>query len=102
MYIQKEIDVVLETRPTFEQLSLERIFDEANKNIGALKALESIVQERLNGFTAFHSTVAKARPYFEGFDNCEGSLKLALDSFSVMIEQVREPVIRTCTQHYAI
>lgn len=88
MYIQKKIDVALETRPTFEQLSLDRILDEMNKNLVALKSLEGIVQERMMGYGAFYASITKTRPFFEGFDSHEGTLRLAFDSFSVLIEQV--------------
>lgn len=67
---------------------MERIIDEANKNIGALKALETLVTERLTAYTTLQNSAAKAKSAFEAFENFGGTLKLALDSFYLYSEQV--------------
>lgn len=51
--------------------------------------MEVIVTERLNAYTSFNSFISKAINAFEGFENSKGSLKLAVDAFSVVTEQVR-------------
>lgn len=88
MYIQKEFDAVIECRPSFEQLSHDRIINELNRNIGVLKALECIVSERMLGLHSFCNHLVKTQPSFELFDNSSGSLKIALDSLLGYTEQV--------------
>ena len=83
----QEFDQEAECRASFEQLSQERIINEANKNIMVLKALESILSERLVGFAAHNSMWMKMRQNFEAFEYSEGSLKLALDSFFILVDQ---------------
>ena len=87
-WIQRELDEELEIRPTFDQLSIERIFDEAQKNLTALKSLESIVNERLNAYTVLHNNSMKVKSAFECFESFDGSLKMALDSFFLYNEQL--------------
>lgn len=85
---QRDLDEDQECRPTFNQLSMERIVEEAQKSISSLKSLETIVSERLAGFTAFNSSLLKARTAFEGFEtNEQGTLKLATDAFFIFSEQ---------------
>lgn len=88
MYYDKEFDEVTECRPSFEQLSLECIITEANKNIAVLKALENIVGERMTGLNALHLSLKKASVSYELLENVEGSLKVALDSLFLCSEQV--------------
>lgn len=78
-----------ECRPTYEQLSLDRIIDEANRNINAIKALENLITERLTGFGAFAANITRYRGFSECFENNEGSLRVSIDSFCLFIDQVR-------------
>lgn len=87
MAFQKEFDEDAECRPTFEQLSHERVVDEAGKNILVLKSFETILQERMGAFSAFLNTLSKARSSFDIFQYAEGSLRQALDALFVFIEQ---------------
>ncbi len=68
---------------------MERIIDEAQKNLTALKSLEAVISERQLGCAGLHTAMIKARSNFEGFEGLEGSLKLACDAFYVFVEQVR-------------
>ena len=86
MDYQQEFDKEVECKPSFEQLSYERIINEANKNVQVLKALEIILTERLAGFAANHNMWNKMRSNFESFEHSEGTLKLALDSFFVLVD----------------
>eukprot|EP01038_Epipyxis_sp_PR26KG_P012593 gene12593-16887_t len=86
MYITKEFNADIECRPTFEQISQERVLEEANKNIAVLKALESVISERMNGLTGLNAALHKTKTGFETFDACEGSLRIALDSLFVMVD----------------
>ncbi len=88
MYFQKEIDMEYECRPTYEQLSLDRIIDEANRNMNALKSLENLITERITGFSAFAANITKYRNFAESFENNEGSLRVSIDSFCYFIDQV--------------
>ncbi len=74
-------------------MSQDRIIDEANRNIIVLKSLESIINERMNGFNAFSVSVSKTRPFFDAFENSDCSIKLALDSLFIYVEQVLVNVI---------
>lgn len=91
MYFNKEYDADVECRPTFEQISHERIINEANKNINVLKALENILNDRMNGYTALHNTLTKTNASYELLENVEGTLKIALDSLFMFTEQVIIP-----------
>ena len=88
MYFVKEFDADIECRPSFEQLSHERIVNEANKNLSLLKALESIINDRMVGFSSLHSSLSKSNTCYEMLENVEGTLKVALDSLYVFTEQV--------------
>ena len=87
MSFQRDFDEELECRPTFEQLSHERVVDEAGKNILVLKSFETILQERTQAFSVFLSSLSKARSSFEVFQYADGSLRQALDALFVFIEQ---------------
>lgn len=87
MSYQRDFDEELECRPTFEQLSHERVVDEAAKNILVLKSFETILQERMQSFNLFLSALSKARGSFDVFQYSEGSLRQALDALFVFIEQ---------------
>jgi SMC interacting uncharacterized protein involved in chromosome segregation len=87
MYIQKDVDIEFECRPTFEQLSIDRIVDEANKNINAIKMLENLINERLAGLGAFANTITKYRSFAEVFENSDGTLKLSVDTFCQYLDQ---------------
>ena len=86
--MQKDLDEDSECRPTYDQLSLDRILDEAQKNVASLKALETVMQERYTGFNALQGSLLKARAAFENFSHLEGTLKLAVDAFYIFSEQV--------------
>lgn len=86
--LQKEYVEEVECRPTFEQVSQEKIIDEATKNLIVLKSLENIISERMNGFNAMNTSVLKARPSFESFEHSDCTIKLALDSLFIFVEQV--------------
>jgi hypothetical protein len=87
MYIQKDIDIEFECRPTYEQLSIDRIVDEANRNMNAIKALENLINERLAGLGAFANCVTKYRSFAEVFDSNEGTLKLSVENFCMFLDQ---------------
>jgi len=87
MSYQRDFDEEAECRPTFEQLSHERVVDEAGKNILVLKSFETILQERMKAFSDFGATLLKARGSFEVFQYSDGSLRQALDALFVFIEQ---------------
>lgn len=87
--LQKEYIEEVECRPTFEQVSQEKIVDEATKNLIVLKSLENIINERMNGFNAQNTSILKARPFFESFEHSDCTIKLALDSLFIFVEQVR-------------
>jgi len=88
MYFNKEFDPEVECRPTFEQLSHERIVNEANKNINILKALENILSDRMAGYNSLHTTLTKTSSSHGLLENVDGTLKVALDSLFVFTEQV--------------
>ena len=88
MYFQKDIDIEYECRPTYEQLSIERIIDEANRNMNALKMLENLIMERLAGFSSFSGNITKYRTFADSFENSEGSLRISIDAFCLFIDQV--------------
>jgi hypothetical protein len=52
-----------------------------------LKSLENIMQERMQAYTQFLNTLSKVKSSFEVFHYCSGSLRQALDSFFLFIEQ---------------
>lgn len=85
----------MECRPTYEQVGQDRIIDEANKNVIVLKSLENVLNERMLGFNALSASVSKTRPYFEAFEHSDCTLKLALDSLFIYVEQV------TCRHHFS-
>ena len=84
---RRELDAQKEIKPTFEQISQERILDEANKNIQVLKSLETILQERSQAFDTFLSAQAKYKSSFDIFQYCEGTMRQALDALFVFLEQ---------------
>lgn len=77
---------------------MDRIIDESNKNIGALKALEVLVSERLLAYTTLQNSATKVKNAFEAFEGFSGTLKLALDSFYLYSEQVsyHSPRMHSC------
>jgi hypothetical protein len=87
--LQKEFDASIECKPTFEQLSEERILDEVNKDILILKSFETIVQERMHSFSLFLGGLNKIRSSFDMFQYSSGTMRQALDAFFVYIEQVQ-------------
>ena len=87
MSFQRDFDEELECRATFEQLSHERVVDEAGKNILILKSFETILQERMQSFAVFLTALSKARGSFEVFQYSDGSLRQALDALFVFTEQ---------------
>jgi hypothetical protein len=89
--LRKDYDEVKETKPTYEQISHERILDEANKNIQILKSLETILQERTQSYSTFFAAQGKYKPSYEIFQYCEGTLRQALDALFVFLEQVCSP-----------
>lgn len=95
MYFSKEFDAEVECRPTFEQLSHERIINEANKNINVLKALENVLSDRMAGYNSLHTTLTKAGSSHSLLENVDGTLKVALDSLFVFTEQE----LLQCKQH---
>lgn len=86
--LKKEHDEFRGTKPTYEQISQERILDEANKNIQVLKSFETILQERIQSYGTFFAAQGKYAPSFEIFQYCEGTLRQALDALFVFLEQV--------------
>lgn len=86
--LRRDYDEVKETKPTYEQISQERILDEANKNIQILKSLETILQERTQSYGTFFAAQGKYKPSYEIFQYCEGTLRQALDALFVFLEQV--------------
>ena len=86
--LTKDFDELKETKPTYEQISQERILDEANKNLQVLKSLETILQERTQSYGTFFAAQGKYKPSFEIFQYCEGTLRQALDALFVFLEQV--------------
>ena len=86
--LKRQYDEFKETKPTYEQISQERILDEANKNIQVLKSFETILQERTQSYGAFFTAQGKYTPSFEIFQYCEGTLRQALDALFVFLEQV--------------
>ncbi len=95
MYFNKEFDPEVECRPTFEQLSQERIINEANKNINVLRALENVLTDRMAGYNSLHTTLTKTSNSHNLLENVEGTLKVALDSLFVFTEQE----MLQCKQH---
>ena len=85
----KDYDEDNELKPSYEQISQERILDEASKNIQILKSLETILQERTQSYSTFFAAQGKCKPSFEIFQYCEGTLRQALDALFVFLEQVR-------------
>ena len=85
----KDYDEDKEVKPSYEQISQERILDEASKNIQILKSLETILQERTQSYSTFFAAQGKYKPSFEIFQYCEGTLRQALDALFVFLEQVR-------------
>jgi len=84
---QKDLDEELECRPTFEQLDQERILDESNKNIQVMKSLGEILQDRMQSYNHFLTTLGKTKHSFEGFQYCDGTIRQALDALFVYVEK---------------
>lgn len=53
----------------------------------SLKALESLVSERLTAFSTYYTSIVKARSSFEAFESVGGTLRLAFDSLFLFTEQ---------------
>ena len=85
------MDMDLECRPTFEQLSLDRIVNEAHHNLNMLKALDNILADRIVACNQLNAQLTKSRTNFEAFDRIEGTLKYALDTLFIFTEQVSSP-----------
>jgi hypothetical protein len=87
MDYQTPFDGASEFRPSFEQISHERIINEINKDVAMLRGLEYILSDRITGFTAQYNTWTKMRGNFDQFEYCEGTLRTALDGFFVLVDQ---------------
>jgi hypothetical protein len=88
MYFHKEYNAEVECRPTFEQLSHERVVNEANKDVNLLKALEIVVSDRMTGYASLNTALHKTGSSYELLENVDGTLKIALDSLFVFTDQV--------------
>jgi hypothetical protein len=86
---EKDYDEDEQIKPSYEQISQERILDEASKNIQILKSFETILQERTQSYSTFFAAQGKYKQSFEIFQYCEGTLRQALDALFVFLEQVR-------------
>jgi hypothetical protein len=87
MSYQKDFDESFELNPTYEQLNQDRINDQATKNVLTIKSLEHILDERLGAFSTYLEGLIKARSSFDTFQDCEGTLRQALDALFVFVEQ---------------
>ena len=87
MSYQKEFDESFELCPTYEQLDQDRINDQAAKNVTMLKSFEHILDERSQAFSGFLDQLIRARSSFDSFQDCEGTLRQALDALFVLVEQ---------------
>jgi hypothetical protein len=93
MYFHKEYNAEVECRPTFEQLSHERVVNEANKDVNLLKALEIVVSDRMTGYASLNTALHKTGSSYELLENVDGTLKIALDSLFVFTDQVSRSLI---------
>jgi hypothetical protein len=93
MYFHKEYNAEVECRPTFEQLSHERVVNEANKDVNLLKALEIVVSDRMTGYASLNTALHKTGSSYELLENVDGTLKIALDSLFVFTDQVSRILI---------
>eukprot|EP00602_Paraphysomonas_sp_CaronLab_P002722 CAMPEP_0185022944 /NCGR_PEP_ID=MMETSP1103-20130426/5650_1 /TAXON_ID=36769 /ORGANISM="Paraphysomonas bandaiensis, Strain Caron Lab Isolate" /LENGTH=719 /DNA_ID=CAMNT_0027555273 /DNA_START=206 /DNA_END=2365 /DNA_ORIENTATION=+ len=87
MSFQKDFNESIELKPTYEQLSQDRIVDQSNKNILMVKSFEHILDERLQAFSKFLDSLGKARSSFDSFQESEGTIRQALDALFVFVEQ---------------
>lgn len=53
-----------------------------------LKSIESILNDRMQAYSQVLSIVGRSRYCFEGFQSVDGTLRQALDSLFVFVEQV--------------
>ena len=87
IFQQEDVDENMECRPTYEQLGQKTIVHEAAKNIQILKSFETILQERLQSHNLFMGAFSKAKSSFDIFQECDGTLRQALDALFVFVEQ---------------
>lgn len=84
---QREWDEEEECRPTFEQLHHDDIICELELNLKIIKSLESLVAERVNAFNSYLNGLMKAKPAFDEFQYCDGTIKQALDTLYLFVDQ---------------
>jgi hypothetical protein len=75
---------------------VDRINEEANRNLSALKALETLIQDRYTAFNAFQNNISKIKSLMDAFQQNEGSLKVSVDSFCIFVEQVSFSTLFNC------
>lgn len=73
MSLQHEFDEEAEMRPSYDQLSYDRIVDEANKNISIMRLLENIIQDRVQAHGAFNASLSKSTLVSENFQSLGGT-----------------------------
>jgi hypothetical protein len=89
--MQQELDELLETRASFDQLRDDVIIEDANSNVLMLKTLESILSERMEGYRLLVQSLAKSKQHIDTLrglqkDMPESSLKSSFESLYSFIE----------------
>jgi hypothetical protein len=87
MSYQQELSVTQELTPTYQQLNQEQINEHTMKNILILKSLEGLLEERVTAFQKYFDVIQKSKNSYDIFHETNGSLRQALDTLFVFVEQ---------------
>jgi vacuolar-type H+-ATPase subunit I/STV1 len=87
MSYKTDVNELQELTPTYQQLNQIQINEQSMKNIVLLKSLENILEERVGAFQKYFDTIQKSRNSIEVFSDMDGTIRQALDTLYVYIEQ---------------
>jgi hypothetical protein len=79
--------ITQELTPTYQQLNQEQINEHTMKNILILKSLEGLLDERVTAFQKYFDIIQKSKNSYDIFHETNGSLRQALDTLFVFVEQ---------------
>lgn len=87
MSYRKEFHELNELKPSYLQLNQLQINEQSNMNLLILKSLENIIEEHILAYQKYSETIQKSKNSYDIFHETNGTLRYALDTLFVYIEQ---------------
>lgn len=87
MSYKTDVNELIELTPTYQQLNQLQINEQNKGNILLLKSFENILEERVEGYLKYLQMINKTRNSIEIFSHFDGTIRQALDTLYVYLEQ---------------